>query len=55
VISDLDIWRAPTRRSKPPTRPDLMLDRGDLEGRDVWGRIRLAIRELQAPRRGPAH
>jgi hypothetical protein len=54
LISEFDIWRAPTRRSKPRTRPDLMLDRGYLEGRDVWSRIRLAIRE-QAPRRGPAH
>jgi hypothetical protein len=32
-----------------------MLARSDLEGRDVWRRIRLAIRELQAPETGPAH
>jgi hypothetical protein len=34
---------------------DLMLDRGDLEGRTVWKRIRRAIIELQAPPTGPAH
>lgn len=31
---------------------DLMLDRGDSEGRQVWARIRQAIEALQAPRRG---
>jgi hypothetical protein len=34
---------------------DLMLDRGDLEGRRVWKRIRHAIVALQAPQSGPIH
>jgi hypothetical protein len=33
-------------------RADLMLDRGDDDGRLLWMRIRRAIEDLQAPRRG---
>ncbi|MBV9018348.1 MAG: hypothetical protein JO058_22080 [Alphaproteobacteria bacterium] len=29
---------------------DLMLERGDVEGREVWLRIRRAIEQLRAPR-----
>lgn len=36
-------------------KTDLMLNRGDLEGRNVWPRITRAIVELQAPQTGPAH
>jgi len=34
---------------------DLMLDRGDMEGRQVWLRIRSAIMQLQAVQAGPSH
>jgi hypothetical protein len=34
---------------------DLMLDRGDMEGRQVWLRIRRAIVQLQAAQIGPVH
>ena len=34
---------------------DLMLDRGDLEGRQVWLRIRSAVLQLQAVQAGPSH
>lgn len=34
---------------------DLMLDRGDMEGRQVWLRIRDAIRQWQAVQAGPSH
>jgi len=34
---------------------DLMLDRGDMEGRQVWSRIRRAIEQLHAAQTGPAH
>ena len=34
---------------------DRMLARGDMEGRQVWWRIRRAIEQLQAPRTGPIH
>jgi hypothetical protein len=33
-------------------RADLMLDRGDDDGRLLWSRIGRAIEDLQAPRRG---
>jgi len=34
---------------------DLMLGRGDMEGRQVWLRIRRAIVQLQAVQTGPIH
>jgi hypothetical protein len=33
-------------------RANLMLDRGDDDGRLLWARIRRAIETLQAPQRG---
>ena len=60
MISDLDIWRAATllirkhgadAELEAAKRADLMLDRGDDEGRRVWARIRRAIEALQAPLR----
>jgi hypothetical protein len=32
-----------------------MLDRGDMEGRQVWFRIKDAIVQWQAAQTGPAH
>jgi hypothetical protein len=64
MTSDLDIWRAANlliRRHGDDAglaaarRADLMLDRGDLEGQNVWKRIGRAIVELQAPPNGPSH
>jgi hypothetical protein len=61
VIYELDIWRAANlliRRHganaelEAAKRADLMLDRGDDEGRLLWARIRRAIEALRAPRRG---
>jgi hypothetical protein len=58
VISDLDIWRAANllirqhgcdAELEAARLADLMLDRGDDEGRLVWARIRRAIGALQAP------
>lgn len=52
MISDLDIWRAanlPIRKHGADAELeaarlyDLMLDRGDDEGRRVWQRVRQAI------------
>ena len=63
-ISDLDIYRAANllicqHGGEAPIeaarKADLMLDRGDMEGRGVWLRIKRAIGELQAPRTGLAH
>jgi hypothetical protein len=34
---------------------DLMLDRGDMEGRQVWLRVRSAVLLLQAVQAGPSH
>jgi hypothetical protein len=34
---------------------DRMLELGDLEGRDLWRRIRCAIEALQAPADGIRH
>jgi hypothetical protein len=57
MISDLDIWRAanmlmrqhgPDAELEAAKRADLMLDRGDDDGRLLWARIRRAIEELQA-------
>lgn len=64
MLRDLDIWRAANllirehgaeAAIEAARKADLMLDRGDVEGRDVWLRIRRAIIEFQAPQSGPAH
>jgi hypothetical protein len=61
VISDLDTWRAANllirqhgddAEFEAARLQDLMLDRGDDEGRIVWARIRRAIEALQAPPSG---
>jgi hypothetical protein len=63
MVFDLDIWRAANLLIKShganaeleaARRQDLMLDRGDDEGRLVWVRIRRAIEALQAPAGGEA-
>ena len=33
----------------------LMLDHGDMEGRQVWLRVKRAVMQLQATQTGPAH
>jgi hypothetical protein len=64
MISDLDIWRAANllirkhgadAELEAARRADLMLDRGDDEGRLVWARIRWAIEVLRAPPSGRPH
>jgi hypothetical protein len=45
MFSNLDIWRA----ANLARLPDLMVDRGDDEGRLVRVRIRRAIEALQGP------
>jgi len=64
VISELDIYRAANllirqhggdAAIEAARKADRMLDRGDIEGRRVWLRIKHAIAELQAPQTGPAH
>jgi len=61
---DIDIWRAANLIMKQRGEnaeivaaqgADLMLERGDHEGRLVWLRIKRAIVELQAAPSGPAH
>jgi hypothetical protein len=61
MVSDLDIWRAANllvqrhgadAELEAAKRADLMLDRGDDDGRLLWMRIRRAIEDLQALRRG---
>jgi hypothetical protein len=61
VIPEIDIWRAANlliRRHganaelEAAKRADLMLDRGDDDGRLLWMRIRRAIEGLQAPSAG---
>jgi hypothetical protein len=61
VISELDIWRATnllirqhgdTADLEAAPLQDLMFDRGDDEGRHLWGRIRRAIEALRAPPSG---
>lgn len=61
VVSDLDIWRAANlliqkhgadAELEAAKRADLMLDRGDDDGRLLWARIRRAIEDLQALRHG---
>jgi len=62
VLSDLDIYRAANLLIQRHGRDavveagrlvGLMLDRGDMEGRQVWLRIRRAIVQLQAVQIGP--
>ena len=63
MTPDIDIWRAANLVVKQhgenaeivaAQRADLMLERGDPEGRLVWLRIKRAIVELQAaPARKP--
>ena len=62
MTPDMDIWRAANLVIKQhggnavivaAQRADLMLERGDPEGRLVWLRIRRAIAELQAASTGP--
>jgi hypothetical protein len=64
MTPDIDIWRAANLLIKQhgenaeivvAQRADLMLERGDPEGRLVWLRIKRAIAELQATPTGPAH
>jgi hypothetical protein len=61
MVSNLDIWRAANLLIREhgadadleaARLEDLMLDRGDDEGRLVWVRIRRAIEALQAPPTG---
>jgi hypothetical protein len=64
TISDLDIYRAADLVIKShgadaameaARMVDRMLELGDLEGRDLWRRIRCAIEVLQAPADGIRH
>lgn len=64
MISNLDIYRAATllidrhgaeALNEAARLIDVMLARGDEEGRLVWGRIKQAIADLQAEPRGPVH
>jgi hypothetical protein len=64
MISDLDIWRAANlvirehgtdAELEAARLHDLMVDRGDDEGRLVWVRIRRAIEALQAALRNKPH
>jgi hypothetical protein len=61
VIPERDIWRAANllirkhganAELEAAKRADLMLDRGDDDGRLLWARIRRAIGALQAPPSG---
>jgi len=61
MISELDIWRAANllirkhgadAELEAAKHADLMLDRGDDEGRLLWARIKRAIEALQAPPSG---
>jgi len=64
MIPEIDIWRAANLLIRKhganadleaAKRADLMLDRGDDDGRLLWMRIRRAIETLQAPRQGEPH
>jgi hypothetical protein len=57
LVPDLDIWRAANllirkhgadAELEAAKRADLMLDRGDVDARLLWMRIRRAIKDLQA-------
>ena len=61
LVPEIDIWRAANLLIRKPgdnaeleaaKRADLILDRGDDDGRLLWMRIRRAIEDLQATRRG---
>ena len=61
TVSDLDVWRAANllickhganAEFEAAKRADVMLYRGDDDGRLLWARISRAIEDLQAPRRG---
>jgi hypothetical protein len=61
MTSDLDVWRAAhllirnhgaNAELEAAKRADVMLDRGDEDGRLLWARIRRAIEALQAPSSG---
>jgi hypothetical protein len=64
VLTDLDIYRAANLLIQQHGGDavieagrllDLMLDRGDMEGRRVWLQVKGAIVQLQATQTGPAH
>jgi hypothetical protein len=64
MISEIDIWRAANllirkhganAELEAAKRADLMLDRGDDEGRLLWSRIRRAVEALQALPAGRVH
>jgi hypothetical protein len=57
LVPEIDIWRAANllirkhganAELEAAKRADLMLDRGDDDGRLLWARIRRAIEDLQA-------
>jgi hypothetical protein len=61
MTSDLDIWRAAhllirkhgaNAELEAARMQDLMLDRGDDEGRVLWAQIRRAIEVIRAPPSG---
>ncbi len=61
MVPEIDIWRAANlliRRHganaelEAAKRADLMLDRGDDDGRLLWARIRRATETLQTPQLG---
>ena len=58
MVSNLDIWRAANllirkhganAELEAAKRADLMLDRGDDDGRLLWARIRRAIEDRDCP------
>ena len=53
ILRTEDNWF--TFRRKAKNFIDLMLDRGDMEGRQVWSRIRRAIVQWPAAQTNPAH
>ena len=64
AVSEIEIYRAANLLIQRHGRDtaveagrllDLMLDRGDMEGRQMWLRIRRAIVQLQAAQIGPVH
>jgi T3SS negative regulator,GrlR len=64
VIPEIDIWRAANllirkhganAELEAAKRADLMLDRGDDEGRLLWAPDQRAIEALQAPRHGESN
>ena len=64
MISDLDIYRAANLVIKrhgteavieAARMVDRMLELDDPEGRDLWRRIRFAVKVLREPQKGPPH